>query len=57
VLRCGSKNGGPKNTCFKDIGVHAQILVSIIGSIVNLIEVDLYDHLIRKRIFTLMMTP
>ena len=41
-----------KNTCLKEIGLHAQELLTILGSNVNIIgEGGLYDHLIRLRIF------
>jgi hypothetical protein len=40
---------------FHKIGLHAQNMNTILGSIVNVIGVDLYDHLMSTRIFTLIM--
>ena len=37
VLRCGSKNGAYKYTCLKEIGLRSQNMLSILGSIVNMI--------------------
>ena len=51
MVRCGFKNGYQKGMCLKEIGVHAQNIVFILGSIVNIIEGDLYDHLTCTRIF------
>ena len=37
VVWCGSKNGHQKGiTCSKEIGVHAQNMITILGSIVNI---------------------
>ena len=41
--------------CLKEIGLSAKNLLTILGSMVNIIERNLYDHLIRKKIFTLIM--
>lgn len=43
-----------RDTCSKAIGLHAQNLVTVLGSIVNLISGDLCVHL-RTRTFTLKM--
>ena len=37
VVGCGSKNGYQKNMCLKEIGLHAQNLLTILGSIINII--------------------
>ena len=37
VVRCDSKNGYQKNNYSKQIGLHAQSLVTILGSKVNII--------------------
>ena len=49
----GYKNGHQKDTCSKEIGPHAQNMMTIPGSIVNIIGGDLYDHLMSTRIFIL----
>ena len=36
VLWCGFKNGHQKDTCFKEIGLHAQNMITISGTVVNL---------------------
>ena len=38
VVRCGSKNGHQKDMCSKEIGLHAQNLLTIQGSIFNMVE-------------------
>ena len=38
VVRCGFKNGHIKDTCLEEIGLRAQNLIIIMGSIVNIIE-------------------
>ena len=43
MIRCGSKNGHQKVMCLKEIGLHAQNTLSILGSI------DLYDQLMNTR--------
>ena len=56
MVRCGFKSGHQKDImCLKEIGPHAQNMLTILGSIVNIILGDLYDHLMSMRIFTLMM--
>ena len=37
VIRCGSKNGHQKKKCLKEIGLHAQYLLTILGPIVSII--------------------
>ena len=39
--------------CLKEVGLRAQNMVTILGSIVNMIGEDLYNHLIRMRMLTL----
>ena len=43
-----------EKTCLKESELHAQNMIIILGSIVNIMG-DLYDHLMSMRIFTLMM--
>ena len=44
-----------KSVCSKEIGLLAQIMRTILGSRVNIIGGDLYDHSMKMRTFTLMM--
>jgi hypothetical protein len=44
-----------KDVCLEDKGLRAQDTLTIIGSIVNIIGGDLYDHIMSTRIFTLVM--
>ena len=37
MVRCGSKNGHQKDMCLKEIGLRAQNMLTILGSIVNII--------------------
>ena len=41
--------------CSKEVGLHAQDMLTVLGSIVNMIEADPYDHLMRRRICTFIM--
>ena len=54
MVRCGSKNGHQKDVLRK-IGLHAHNVLTVLDSIINIIEGHLYDHLMRERIFTLSM--
>ena len=36
MIRCGSKNKYQKNVCLKESELHAQNLITILGSIVNI---------------------
>ena len=48
----------PKDMCFKEIRLHAQNMLTILGLLFNIIGGGgrgLCDHLISSRIFTLMM--
>ena len=40
----------------KEIGLHVQNLWTILNVVVNIITESLYDHSMRKRIFTLTMS-
>ena len=37
VVGCGSKNGYQKDVCLKEIGLRAQNMITILGSIVDVI--------------------
>jgi len=52
VVRCESKNGHQKDMCVREIGVCDYNLLTILDSIINMIEGDLHDHSMNKRIFT-----
>ena len=39
VIGCGFKDGHWQDMCWKEIGLHAQNMLTIIGSIVNVIGV------------------
>ena len=54
VVRCGFKNWHQKDTCLREVGVHVQIMIIVLGSIING-QGDLYDHLMSMRIFILIM--
>ena len=56
VLKCGSKNGHQKDLCLKETEqVHAQNLMLILGSTINIDWGDLHDRSMRKRMFTLIV--
>ena len=42
--------------CLKEIGLHVQNVMIILGLVVNIIEENLYDHFTSTRIFTLMLS-
>lgn len=44
-----------KKHIYKEIGLHAQNMISVIGSIVNIIEWDLYEHSMKTQIITLII--
>jgi hypothetical protein len=51
LVRCGSKNRHQKGiVCVKGIGLCAQNLLSFLGSIVNIIGGDLYDHIMSENL-------
>ena len=37
LIRCGSKNRHQKDMCLKEIGLQAQNMLTILGSIANMI--------------------
>ena len=46
MVGCQSKNGHHKNMYWKMIGLHAQNLLTILNTIVNMCRGDFYDHLL-----------
>ena len=48
MVRCGSKNGHQKDLCLIKIGLHAQNLLTILDSTINIIGGGLYDDLMKK---------
>lgn len=48
MVKYGFKDEHHKNTCLKDIGIHAQNVLAIIGLIMNMIGGSLYDHHVKK---------
>ena len=55
MVRRGSKNWCKKDMGLKEIELWAQDILTILGSIVNMIGRDLYDHLMSTRLLTLIM--
>ena len=55
VIRCGSKIEHQKYTCLKEIGLHAQNVITITHLTFNIIEMDMYDHIMSTNIFALVM--
>ena len=56
VVRVGFKNGYKEDTCFFKKGLCTQNNIStILSSIIYITKWGLYDHLMSKRIFTLLM--
>lgn len=55
MVRCGAKNGCQKDIFLKGIGAHAQNMMTILSSVVNIIGVNVYDHLMNTKIFTSLM--
>jgi hypothetical protein len=53
VIMHVSTNGHHNDTCLKEIGLHAQNMITILDSIGNVIGGDLDDHLMSSRIFTI----
>ena len=51
-VRSGSKNAYKEDTCSKEVGLCAQIMIIIIDSIGNIIRGDLYDQSMSTIIFT-----
>jgi hypothetical protein len=56
LIRCGCKNGHQKDMCLKEIGLQDQNMLTILGSIANMIGGDVYDHLMSAGIFTLIIS-
>ena len=52
MVRSGFINEYPKDTCSKDIGLHAQNIITILDSTIKIIGETLYDHLMSMIIFT-----
>jgi hypothetical protein len=59
VVRCGCKSGHQKDTCLKEIELHTQNVLTILGSVGASHSKhywgDLYDHLMRMKSFTLIL--
>ena len=55
VIRCGSKNGHPIDTCSKEIGLCAPNMLTILDSIVKMLQGELYDLLMSTGIFSWIM--
>ena len=55
VVRCGSKNGHQINIRIKEVALRDQNVLTILNWVVNVIEKDLYDHLMSTRTFTLII--
>ena len=54
MVWCGSKNVHQKDMCLKEIGLHAQNKISILGSTINIIGGNQYDCLMNTRMITLL---
>ena len=54
VVWCGYKNKYEKDICLKEIGLHAQNMITIL-SLSQHDWGDLYDHLLSTKIFTLII--
>ena len=56
VVKCESKNRHQKDMCLREMEqVHAQNLILILGSTININWKNSHDHSMRKRMFTLIM--
>ena len=55
LVWCGYKNEYKKDMCLKEIGLHAQNMITIVSLTINMIGGDLYDHLLSTKIFTLII--
>ena len=55
VVRCESKNENQNDICSQEIELHPYNMLNFLSSIVNMIGVDLLDHLTSTRIFTLIL--
>ena len=54
MVRRGSNNRHPKNMCLKEIELFVQNTLTILVSVVTMMERG-YDHLMGMQIFTLIM--
>jgi hypothetical protein len=52
VVWCGSKNGYRKTMLWKEIGLHAQNVITILKSTINIKCWNLYYQLMSTRLFT-----
>ena len=55
VVRCDSKSIYQKDICLQEIGLHAQNMIIVLGSIFDRLCKGLHDHLTSERIFNLIM--
>ena len=55
MVWCGSKKEYQKDMCSNEIGLHAQNMITIMDSTVNIIGWDRYDHLMYTGIFSSIM--
>lgn len=55
MVWCGSKKWSQKDVCLWEIKLHIHNLMIFMSPIVNIIEKDLFDHLMNTRIVTLIM--
>lgn len=55
VIRCGFKGQKWKKHIFEETGLHAQNMITIIGSIVNIIKRDWYEHSMKTQIIILII--
>lgn len=53
VGSCGFKNRHSKDMCLKESGLHAQTMLTIPDSTMNMIGGHMYDYSMSTRIFTL----
>ena len=43
VIRCDSKNKYQKDACLREIELQVQFMITVLGSIVNILRGDLHD--------------
>ena len=46
MVGCESNNVYQKEQCWKEVELHAEVVLTILDVIVNIIEADLYDGLL-----------
>ena len=56
VVRCGSKRGHQLNMRLKHVALHAQNMLTISSSTINMIKRDIYKQPMSMRILTLVLT-